>query len=373
MPTVQPAFKGPWTHRFLVHLFTVILTVLVYWLLGFVMNDIGSWPGPEYSDFEKERLDQTLVEKSRDLEERTADTERRITDQRARQEILRDSTANSQKTMDQLLDIQRMALQQKVTPTEDELTALAQSTKLFLSNQQQYQLLNDEIRKLNGQLLDLQKQRRELDATLMKLQEPIRREYEQMFQRHLLKMAAIKLAALAPLLLLAVWLFLKRRNTVYAPLVYAFGIALMAKVMQVMHEYFPARYFKYILILGCLAVVLRILVYLLRMIASPKRDWLLKQYREAYETFVCPICEFPIRRGPLKYLFWTRRSIKKLRIPAKPEGEPEQPYTCPLCAAQLYEECPTCHAIRHSLLPACEKCGAEKTPDVIPLVSSTSG
>jgi hypothetical protein len=35
---------------------------------------------------------------------------------------------------------------------------------------------------------------------------------------------------------------------------------------------------------------------------------------------------------------------------------------CPMCATKLFEECPSCHAIRHSLLPACEKCGAEKAP-----------
>src|SRR5206468_11254740 len=98
---------------------------------------------------------------------------------------------------------------------------------------------------------------------------------------------------------------------IYAPLIYALSIALMLKVALVMHEYFPSRYFKYVLILVCLAVVLRVLVYLLRMIAFPKRDWLLKQYREAYEAFLCPICEYPIRRGPLKYLFWNRRSIRK--------------------------------------------------------------
>jgi predicted RNA-binding Zn-ribbon protein involved in translation (DUF1610 family) len=119
------------------------------------------------------------------------------------------------------------------------------------------------------------------------------------------------------------------------------------------------------LILACLAVVLRVLVYLLKMIAFPKRDWLLKQYREAYEAFLCPICDFPIRRGPLKYMFWSRRSIRKVRIPPLPQAEAEEPYTCPMCGYALFEKCPTCQAIRHSLLPACEKCGAEKSPAVV--------
>jgi hypothetical protein len=332
----------------------------VYWLLGFIVDDIGKSPGPDYPELEQRLLDPALVGKSRDLHTRIGETSRQIRDQRARQEILADSTASSQKTMSQLLEIQKLALQKDITPGPEEQKALAESQQLFLSNQKQYQLLNDEIAKLNGQLLDLEEQRRDLDSTLETKREPIRREWEALPRAHDVKMAVLKLAALAPLLIVAAWLFIKKRGGLYAPLIYAFGIALLAKVSLVMHEYFPSVYFKYVLILACLAIVVRLLVYLLRMIAFPKRDWLLKQYREAYEAFLCPICDFPIRRGPLKFMYWTRRSICKLLIPATTQLDAEAPYICPLCATKLFEECPSCHAIRHSLLPACEKCGAEK-------------
>ncbi|MBI3863279.1 MAG: FlxA-like family protein [Planctomycetia bacterium] len=363
MPETQLTHKGPWTHRFLVHLFTVVLTVLVYWLLGFIVDDIGSWPGPQYTDVEQRLLDQTLVAKSQELHTTIADIERRVSNQKSRQSILGDSTASSQKTMNQLLEIQRLALQKDVTPTPEEAKALADSEELFLSNQKQYQLLNAEIADLNAQLQDVEQQRRDLDKTLEGQREPIRREYEALLRVHDLRMAAIKLGALVPLLVVALILFLKRRGSLYAPLVYAFGIALMLKVALVMHEYFPSRYFKYILIVICLIVVTRMLVSLLRMIAFPKRDWLLKQYREAYEVFLCPVCDYPIRRGPLKYLFWTRRTIKKLHVPHDPSlpgSASDESYTCPMCGTKLFEECPSCHANRHSLLPACEKCGAEK-------------
>ena len=117
MSTTRPTPKGPWMHRFLVHLFTVVLTVLVYWLLGFIVDDIGNSPGPEYSEVEQRLLDSLLVTKSRDLQSKIADTNRHIRDQRARQEILADSTANSQKTMNQLLEIQKLALQKNALRT----------------------------------------------------------------------------------------------------------------------------------------------------------------------------------------------------------------------------------------------------------------
>lgn len=360
MSFAQPTPKGPWMHRFLVHLFTVVLTVLVYWLLGFVVDDIGNSPGPQYSASEQRLLDQSLLARSRDLKTRIADINRQVRDQRARQVILADSTASSQKTMNQLLEIQKLALQKGVTPDPEEVKSLAESQQLFLSNQKQYQVLNDEIAKLNGQSLDLEAEDHDLDRTLDAKREPIRREWEALLRAHDLKMAVLKLAALAPLLVVAAWLFIKKRGGLYAPLIYACGIALMAKVALVMHEYFPSVYFKYVLILACIAVVVRLLVYLLKMIAFPKRDWLLKQYREAYERFFCPICDYPIRRGPLKYRFWNRRSIRRLAIPSTTPAEADEPYTCPMCTTKLFEECPACHAIRHSLLPACEKCGAEK-------------
>lgn len=355
------ANKGPWTHRFLIHLFTVVLTVLVYWLIGFVIDDIGSWPGPIYDDVEKRLLDPDLLKKSTALGQQSAETERTIARQKERQRILRDSTQNSQATMNQLLEFQKLNLQKSVTPTADEQSALAESEKLFLANQKEYQLLNEKIAELNDELANVQQQQRELDKTLEERRVPIRAEFESLYERHNLFMAGLKLAALMPLLVVAVVLFLKKRSSLYAPLIYACGIALLLKVALVMHEYFPSRYFKYVLILTCLVVVVRVLTYLLRMVAFPKRDWLLKQYREAYEAFFCPVCEYPIRRGPLKYVFWSRRSVKKLQFPPAISTEPEQPYTCPMCSTRLFEECTNCHGIRHSLLPACEKCGAETT------------
>src|SRR6516225_3065623 len=111
MPTVTPTPKGPWMHRFLVHLFTVVLTVLVYWLLGFIVDDIGTAPGPQYSEVEERMLEGALVKRSRDLQAKIGDVNRQIRDQKSRQEILADSTGNSQKTMNQLLEIQKLALQ----------------------------------------------------------------------------------------------------------------------------------------------------------------------------------------------------------------------------------------------------------------------
>lgn len=353
--------KGPWLHRVLVHVLTVLFGLLVYWLLGFIVGDIGSWPGPNYEDLETRLMDPQLRSRAEALRKQLDETQRSIADQQARQQILRDSTSNSQTTMNQLLEFQKLSLQQSVKPTSEEKQALADSEQRFLANQQQYQQLNQQLADLNEQLRTLESQQRANEEALEKARDPIRKEFGALQRGHNLSVAAIKLSVLVPMLIATIVLFLKKRESIYAPFVYAFGIAVAAKVTLVMHEYFPSRFFKYILIAALLAIVTKALVTLIRMVAHPSRQWLLKQYREAYESFLCPVCGYPIRRGPLKYLFWTRRSIRNL-VPATAAGSTsEEKYTCPACSTRLYEECESCHGVRHSLLPSCEHCGATRT------------
>lgn len=353
------AAKGPWTQRLLIAFFAALFGLLVFWLIGFVLRDIGTWPGPDYVALERGMLDPALVRRSDALDAEIADATRRIAEQRERQQILRESTTASQQTMNQLLEFQRLNLQQGADLTDDERQALAEAERLFLANQRRYQELNDEVARLSGRLREVQQERQDLERTLDEKREPVRERYTALAERHDLKVAAAKLAVLLPLVIVGVVLFLKGRGGTYAPLVHAYGAAVLVRVGLVMHEYFPARYFKYVLILVSITVVARILVHLLRSAAHPKREQLLKRYREAYERFACPVCDYPIRRGPLRYLSWTPRSLRKLAVPPEAAAA-DEPYACPSCGTRLFEECANCHATRHALLPACEKCGAEK-------------
>jgi len=57
-------------------------------------------------------------------------------------------------------------------------------------------------------------------------------------------------------------------------------------------------------------------------------------------------------------MFWTRRTVNK--VPLSGETGEEKPYTCPSCGTPLFEKCESCGGLRHSLLPFCLHCGAEK-------------
>ena len=53
--------KGTWTHRLLTYVFTLLLGLLIYWLLDFILADIGNLPGPSYAELEAEMLENTWL------------------------------------------------------------------------------------------------------------------------------------------------------------------------------------------------------------------------------------------------------------------------------------------------------------------------
>ncbi|HOP52896.1 MAG TPA: hypothetical protein PKW31_08640, partial [Synergistales bacterium] len=72
--------KGPWIHRFMIYFFTVVLAVLVFWVLGFLVEDIGAIRGPQYTEIEQRYVDQDLVDRAKTLMAEITDVDRAISD-----------------------------------------------------------------------------------------------------------------------------------------------------------------------------------------------------------------------------------------------------------------------------------------------------
>jgi len=350
--------KGTWIHRFAIHFFTLILTALVFWVLGFFVDDIRSIHGPDYTTIEKKHLDMDLVTKRVTIEKQIGDLTRQIANQSEKQRIVGDSSRNLQQTINQLIELQKLGMQKSIAFSPAEQANFTNSLNLFLDNQKKYQELSQTV---SDNLERKQKLVHEQDQTQAKIEQqrkPARDEFNILSKKHRLKLAFLQLVILLPILAVATVVIIKKRSSIYFPLYLAIGAATLIKVGLVAHEYFPRVYFKYILIGVLLLVVVRLLVYFIRTIAFPKTQWLVKQYREAYERFLCPVCEYPIRIGPRRFLFWTRRTVNKIVVPID-KLDQEEEYTCPSCGSRLFEECSSCQKIRHAMLPHCSHCGAE--------------
>ncbi|MDZ4859779.1 MAG: hypothetical protein SGI88_12430 [Candidatus Hydrogenedentes bacterium] len=349
--------RGSWSARLLIHLLTIALGVLVFWILGFLMSDLESIPGPDYTAILNRHLDQSLVAKRDALITQSADLDRKLANARDESQLVRDSSQNFQSTINQLLELQRQSIEKQVVQSEREKTDLSASLNHFLDSQKKYQELNQRITEMAAEKARVDEEKVSLDLALEAQSAPAQREYEDSFSAHRVRLAAYQLAILIPVLLVAGYFLVKRKGSIYYPLYLAVGGGTLVRVVLVIHEYFPARYFKYILIVALLIFVVRILLHVIRLVAHPKAETLMRQYREAYERFLCPTCDYPIRTGPRKWLYWTRRTVHKV-LPVSSGPSTEEPYTCPSCGSMLFEPCGACQRIRHALLPHCEHCGA---------------
>lgn len=248
-------------------------------------------------------IDQALVKKGTELEKQIEELGRKIENKKEELRLVGDTSQNLQRTINQLIELQKLTIQKGITLSESEQINLTTSLSSFLKSQEQYQELNSMLSHLISEKQQLEDEQRVLDEQIEDQKKPARKEYETLNQKHDLKLAGFQLLILLPLLVLGAFLILKKRSSIYFPLFLAFAGATLLKVTLVIHEYFPTKYFKYIIISVLIVAVIRILIHFIQIVAYPKFQWLHKQYREAYERFLCPVCEYPIRLGPRKFLF----------------------------------------------------------------------
>ncbi len=358
--TTKTQNKGLWLHRFAIHFFTFLLTILFFWVLGFLVRDIETIKGPDFEELETKHLDPDLQKSHEKLKKEAEELSLQIKNLKEKQSIVQQSSQNLQQTINQLLEIKRIELQKNQPQQAIDAPDFSNSLNVFLENQKKYQEYSLTIAERVEQEQNLQREIKKISDQLEAQRKTAWKEFETLHKHHRLKLAFLQLAILLPLLAVASFFILRKRKGLYFPIYLAFGIATLLKVGLVLHEYFPGRYFKYILIGALLLVVTKLLIYFIRLVAFPKMQALLRQYRDAYEKFLCPICEYPIRTGPRRFLYWTRRSLAKSIVHTHPGDQQEEIYTCPHCGQALYEECPVCHKVRAALLPFCSHCGTQK-------------
>lgn len=353
-PPVPRALKV-WTF-----LLASLLTLLLIWLLGFVLKDIGRIQGPDYAEIRKTHVDEALIESKEAVEEEIQTIEAGAKRQSERQKDLKRSMDNARTTMQQMMELQRLGLEKQSPPTETEKEALATAQQRFLEAQDAYEEANTQIADLNEQRFEKQQSLQSLRAEIEEQEKPARGAFEEASQRHQLKLATFKLAFLLPIFALAAALFLKLRQSHYRLFATSALVATFWKVGQVMWDHFPKEFFKYIAIVAAIAATVAFLLWLLRKALRPDTDLLLKRYREGYRAHVCPVCGYPIMRGPLRFARWTRKGpILSADGDLRGADDEHQSYVCPSCGTELFGNCASCGAVTPSLLPFCRHCGEE--------------
>lgn len=358
METIRKA-KGSRGIRFFIMSLGIILGVLFFWLLSFVENDIGTIKGPNWLKIRSEYVSAELDQQQRSLTKEIRTLKRKISTQTEQQRLLSNSTSSLQNTINQLLSFQRESLAKNVEFSEKSLQTLQQAQIAFLENQQKFQAYNKEISELTHEQRSKEDVMASINETIKSKDQVASTEHDKLKKKHRLKVAALKLAFLVPVFLMVSFVFMKFRASAYWSIIWAVFIAAFLKIALVVHKYFPTEYFKYIALLVIIGIVLRILIYLIRLIVAPKKDLLIKQYQQHYDKCICPICSKPIRSGPLRFIGDLGKKV--LVLGTQPENATQQAYSCPSCGEKLYSNCEKCGNTRHTLLPYCEHCGVKNT------------
>ena len=351
--------KGTWSVRTGILLSTIFLAVLFYWLLGFATYDIRTIKGPDFGLFIEEKIGKELNDKQESLSAEISRLNMEIRALNEEQTLKSSVSKNMEATLEQL--------NKQIASAKDdaERERLNRTLEEFLKTQKEYQ---DLLGRISKSTLDRQALERELTGVQKEIDSrrtDAGQTWSKKIESHRTKLALLELVILIVPLVLAGYLLLrvqKKQGTLIFPVLLAFACAALVRLFFTLYEYLPKIWFKYIAVAAGIVVMIRFLVYLVGLATRPRPDRLLLQYRQAYEKYLCPVCEYPIRVGPLKYLYWTRKSAVKTLAGTQKRQAPSmsQPYTCPACGQTLFETCSACGNIRHSLMEHCEHCGARK-------------
>ena len=350
--------KGTWGVRFFIFVLSVALGVLMYWLLSFIEQDIGHLKGPDRQQIRGKYVEASLDTHKKSLDKDINQLNSNIRTLNEQLGNLKKSTDGLQNTINQLLAIQSQGIEKGVSFPQKSHQTLNKAQSTFLDNQNRDQLLNKQISELTLQRQAKQQELTELNDKIKLLESEYFQEYNQLRDKHRWKVAAIKLVFLLPVFLVFSVIFMKYRTSSYWPLVWAAFISSFIKIAVVAHKYFPQPYFKYVAIFVVIVIVLRLLFYMIKMVIAPKKDLLIKQYQQSYDKCLCPVCNKPIRTGPLQYIGGLGKKIL-LQVNSSADISDQQPYSCPSCGSKLYHKCQSCGNVRHTLLPYCQHCGSE--------------
>lgn len=356
----SPKVKGLFLQRLFLWSMVAFLGLLFYWLFGFAMHDLYKIPGPDYAQVENEVVDQDLLMKERDLQTRIKDGTSRISKLQRRKELLKDSITNLQQTINQLRDMTSQESDRDRSWGEVfDRETVNESLAAFLKNQRQYQDLNEQIAEARNRLDDLEDRLDAVQGQLKTQKDKARQEYRQRQHDHRMMISLFQLVFALIVFAASVIVASRRRKHMYSKILAALAAASFVRMVQVAHRFFPAFYFKYLALFALIVASVCLVVYLVRQIAQPRKDLVMKKFKEGYERFVCPVCEFPMRFGPIRFGTFKRGRTFTGVAPSMGECFVEEAYTCPSCGTSLFEECASCGQIRHSLLEYCNHCGTE--------------
>lgn len=210
--------------------------------------------------------------------------------------------------------------------------------------------MEKKVEALESEQTDLQQQKAAHEKTEEEIKAAGQGGYDRAVARMELRVFGLRLALTLPLLLLAVWLFLKRRKGPRWPFVWGFIFFALFTFFFELVPYLPSYggYFRYLVgialtVWGGNYAIGALRKYLEAQKAAEQRPEEDRRKDLGYEMAqmrlskrICPACERPIDTSDLSGNF------------------------CMHCGLRVFEDCPRCHTRQTSFSHFCRACGLVK-------------
>lgn len=339
----------------------VMLAVLLIWLMGMALHDIGSFREVRRDTYEAQQIPREQVDLQRSLQRKIDVIKRKSQSEREQANLKKEQAETAKQTLTSLVQLERADVEKGVPVSEERQAAVNAAQQRLLDAQDAHNKRIESIAALSAEQADLAAQLRDVDADIQKGRNRANQLYYDEMRKLHFQAGMLKILILLPVVAVAGWFFAKKRKTPLAPIAWSVGAAVLWELISVIHMHFPNKLGKYVFLLTAVLVVLRLLMMLIRSAIRPSVNTLVKRYREAYRKAQCPVCGYPMAIGKAPFARMAQLlATKRFTVAAPAEAGTERPYTCPSCGEPLFEECADCGKLRHSLLPSCTHCGATK-------------
>lgn len=210
---------------------------------------------------------------------------------------------------------------------------------------------------VNDQMQALQLKLNTVEGQLSQLQNETDQRYERANQQYQLKVFALRLAFTLPILLLAIWLFIRFRKHRYWPFVYGFGLFALFAFFVELVPYLPS-FGGYIRVVVGIVLTVFAGIYMLKVFqryverkrlemqqsqTERARTVVYEKAISSYQKKLCPSCDKPWNLGGDGANF------------------------CIHCGLELFRIC-SCGGRNFAFFPFCHKCGeaVQKGEDTTP-------
>jgi predicted RNA-binding Zn-ribbon protein involved in translation (DUF1610 family) len=234
------------------------------------------------------------------------------------------------------------------TAADPEVTSRVRQVDAIVARQRDAQRAVEE---LDRQDLDLARRQNADQAKLAALEDDARDRYDAAVRRQELRVFGLRLAITLPLLVVAGWLMVRRRQSKYWPFVWGFGIFAVFTFFVELVPYLPS-YGGYVRYAVGIAGTLVAGLYLIRA---------LTRYRE--QQRIAEAQSDAQRRASLGYEVVMARFARKVCPGCERALHPEDPNEnfCPHCGICVFDKCTQCGARKNAFARYCLACGSPAT------------